>query len=347
MALYISAGFELPTLIWGRGQRWLLHVISVFVLFEIRLQNMIYDVANPWILGALIWMGVIALIALLIRTFPRSQFAMVFEAWYEWMFDFFQDILPWERNVWIVKFVTAIFFILLIYNVLALVFDPIASISGYDVLADEFNLGKIITIATGDIHFNAAIAIVCILIMLYSQWATKRVSSKWIVGWIQKVWKTLYEYVPIFWKNLVEVEREDKSLPVFLAMYIPVKLFDIAISLFVWVLDIVGLGAKILSLAARLFGNMMAWWILSKLLIVWAWGMIAWLLWSILPIESFPVVVPLIVYLQGLLVALIQAFVFPLLVAIFIKVAQEEDDEALHPVTQAVESVLPENYQHI
>ena len=37
-----------------------------------------------------------------------------------------------------------------------------------------------------------------------------------------------------------------------------VKLFDIAISLFVGFLDIVGVFAKVISLAFRLFGNMMA-----------------------------------------------------------------------------------------
>jgi F0F1-type ATP synthase membrane subunit a len=40
---------------------------------------------------------------------------------------------------------------------------------------------------------------------------------------------------------------------------------------------------------------------------------------------DFPVLGPLILYAQGLLVALIQAFVFPLLVAIFIKIAQESE----------------------
>jgi hypothetical protein len=47
-------------------------------------------------------------------------------------------------------------------------------------------------------------------------------------------------------------------------------------------------------------------------------------------------------------VALIQAFVFPLLVAIFIKVAQEDDEEeSNHLVTHAVEEAIPKNYQHI
>jgi F0F1-type ATP synthase membrane subunit a len=37
-----------------------------------------------------------------------------------------------------------------------------------------------------------------------------------------------------------------------------VKVFDIAISLFVGLLDIIGIGAKVISLTARLYGNMLA-----------------------------------------------------------------------------------------
>lgn len=39
---------------------------------------------------------------------------------------------------------------------------------------------------------------------------------------------------------------------------------------------------------------------------------------------NFPVLLPIIVYAQGLLVAVIQAMVFPLLVAIFIRMAEME-----------------------
>jgi F0F1-type ATP synthase membrane subunit a len=42
---------------------------------------------------------------------------------------------------------------------------------------------------------------------------------------------------------------------------------------------------------------------------------------SVIKID-FPVALPVILYLQGILVAFIQALVFPLLIAIFIKVAK-------------------------
>jgi F-type H+-transporting ATPase subunit a len=98
---------------------------------------------------------------------------------------------------------------------------------------------------------------------------------------------------------------------------IVVKIFDIAISLFVWFLDIVGIFAKVLSLTARLYGNMLAWWILLGLLVVWVNSFT-----QNIASADFPVLAPLILYAQGLLVTVIQAFVFPLLVAIFIKIAQ-------------------------
>lgn len=97
------------------------------------------------------------------------------------------------------------------------------------------------------------------------------------------------------------------------------KAADILISLFLGFLDIVGIGAKIISLAFRLFGNMTSGTILLGMLIV---GSTAFT--NMLAGIDFPVLFPLIVYLQGLLVAVIQAMVFPLLVAIFIRMATQE-----------------------
>jgi F0F1-type ATP synthase membrane subunit a len=41
---------------------------------------------------------------------------------------------------------------------------------------------------------------------------------------------------------------------------------------------------------------------------------------------ELPILAPILLFLQGLLVACIQAFVFPLLIAIFIKVARMSED---------------------
>ncbi|MBU0627424.1 F0F1 ATP synthase subunit A [Patescibacteria group bacterium] len=90
--------------------------------------------------------------------------------------------------------------------------------------------------------------------------------------------------------------------------------------MFIGLLDIVGIAAKVISLSARLYGNMVAGGILLTILVV---GVNSFT--QNLVHVDFPVIAPLILYAQGLLVAVIQAFVFPLLVAIFIKIAQTEE----------------------
>ena len=101
------------------------------------------------------------------------------------------------------------------------------------------------------------------------------------------------------------------------------KTGDIIISLFLGFLDIVGLFAKVISLAFRLFGNMTSGTILLGMLVVGVSSMSNSLTGFIGGI-NFPVVLPILVYLQEILVACIQAMVFPLLVAIFIRMAMME-----------------------
>ena len=88
-------------------------------------------------------------------------------------------------------------------------------------------------------------------------------------------------------------------------------------------MDIIGLGAKVISLGFRLFGNMLSGTVLFTVMIV---GVSA--ATSELVGYQLPVLAPLILVIQGLLVACIQAFVFPLLIAIFVKVARMGDEES-------------------
>jgi F0F1-type ATP synthase membrane subunit a len=59
---------------------------------------------------------------------------------------------------------------------------------------------------------------------------------------------------------------------------------------------------------------------LIVMLFVAMWGITSGLVWLQLPLW-----VPILIYMQELLVSLIQAFVFPLLIAIFVKVATSHD----------------------
>jgi F-type H+-transporting ATPase subunit a len=79
----------------------------------------------------------------------------------------------------------------------------------------------------------------------------------------------------------------------------------------------VGHLAKLISLSFRLFWNVTSGGMLLAMLM---WAMTT-LTVSLIHIE-FPIVAPLIIYLQEILVSFIQALVFPLLIAIFIKVAK-------------------------
>ena len=168
-------------------------------------------------------------------------------------------------------------------------------------------LDKYITAPTTDVNFNIAMALVAVGLILYVQFRK--------LGFF----KFIYSYLPIFWKNIVSIERDGMSWWIYYPLQVFVKLFDIIISMFVWVLDIIWNIAKVISLSFRLTGNIMSWTILLWMLVAW----LNLLTNNITGIE-FPILLPLIVVLQWLLVAVIQAFVFALLTAIFIKVATED-----------------------
>lgn len=100
-------------------------------------------------------------------------------------------------------------------------------------------------------------------------------------------------------------------------MMIVIKIFDICISIFLSLLEIVGILAKVISLSFRLFGNMISGTILLGMLVVGLGGITtSWFGFD------FPIIFPVLIYLQEILVAFIQALVFPLLVSIFIRVAK-------------------------
>ena len=75
--------------------------------------------------------------------------------------------------------------------------------------------------------------------------------------------------------------------------------------------------AKIISLAFRLFWNMTAWTVLLAMIVVSTSDFTTDIFGF-----SFPVIIPVLIYLQEMLIALIQAIVFSLLVAIFIRVSK-------------------------
>lgn len=214
------------------------------------------------------------------------------------VYDFFESILWEEEKRWTKVYIVTMFFIILLSNLFWVCLELFLPIFGH-------SMEHYIKIPTADINFNIAMAVVWVLIVIYEQF-----KSLWF-------WKAMYEYVPFLWKNYIPYERWKINKYIDYPLFILIKFFDIVISLFLWILEIVGHFAKIISLSFRLFWNVTSWWLLLTMLVAWIWALTLNNFWF-----SFPVLLPIIVYLQEILVALIQALVFPLLVAIFIKVAK-------------------------
>lgn len=254
---------------------------------------------SPWVI---IWLWIEVLIFMLLyiwyKKFKDNSFIVFFEMIFEKVFEFFENILWKEEKRWTKIYITVLFFIILISNLLWVFMEILIPIFGH-------SLEELVKIPTADINFNVAMAIIWVLIVLYEQF-----KFLWI-------WKALYEYVPFLWKNYIPYERWRLNKFIDWPLFILVKFFDIFISLFLWALEIIGHFAKIISLSFRLFWNVTSWWILLAMLIVWLWALSTNLVWF-----NFPILGPVVLYLQELLVALIQALVFPLLIAIFIKVAK-------------------------
>jgi F0F1-type ATP synthase membrane subunit a len=269
--------------------------------------------------------AIAVLIACVWSVKTKNAVGVYIEYLYEIMYNFFSDILGDNEYAWIKTYITNMFFVILTYNFLALITDFIAPAFGYNNEKEIFVLAEYIAFATSDYHFTIAMATIGIVIMMWVQY--QMMASDWMFGkkitqskWMKPVWKTmnlLYEYVPVWWKNILSVERGKMSSLVYYPTWLLLKLFDIIISVFIGFLDIIGVLAKVVSLSFRLYGNMLSWTALLTVLVLGLSEGTKSMLWF-----EFPIIAPLILFAQWMLVSTIQAFVFPLLIAIFIKVAR-------------------------
>ena len=271
------------------------------------LRDWFSSIPLPLLRGELFLLLLILLFALFYYLFKSGKlflyfgkrFILLFELLFEKIYWFFDEIIWENQKFWVKSFVIWIFFVILFSNLLWTIVDFLNTMFPW--------LDKYITAPTTDVNFNIAMALIAVGLILYVQFRK--------LGFF----KFIYSYLPIFWKNIVSIERDGMSWWIYYPLQVFVKLFDIIISMFVWVLDIIWNIAKVISLSFRLTGNMMSWTILLWMLVSW----LNLLTDNITGIE-FPILLPLIVVLQWLLVAVIQAFVFALLTAIFIKVATED-----------------------
>lgn len=260
---------------------------------------------TPLMLGIFLQIAIIILLILVVRWLKKTWFSTLFEFIVEEVYKFFEEILEKSWKPFVKSYIVTLFFVILLSNLSGWVLDRIRMF-----FTDVERLTSVITIPTTSFEFNIGLAIVWIVLMLFIQFKH--------MGWP----KMLLEYLPVRGKWIITIPRWNMSAFVYYPVWVVVKLFDIWISMFVWILDIIGIFAKIISLSARLYGNMVSGWILLTMLVVWINSATSGLIWS-----NFPVLAPLILYAQWLLVAVIQAFVFPLLIAIFIKLAMVDSDE--------------------
>jgi len=259
------------------------------------LQNLTWQASFNWIILETV---IILFLIISFKVFNKSKWVVLFDMMFEKTYAFFEDILWIKEKPWIKLYITTMFFIILISNLLWVFLDFLLPVFWE-------GLDHLIKIPTADINFNLAMAIIWVLIVIYEQFR-----FLWIGHFF-------YEYFPVLWKNYIPFERW--NMPAFIdwPLFLLVKVFDIIISLFLWVLDIVWHLAKLISLSFRLFWNVTSGSMLLMMLVL----AISSLTDNLFGFE-FPVLFPLIIYLQGILVAFIQALVFPLLIAIFIKVAK-------------------------
>lgn len=261
---------------------------------------------TPLMLGILLQASIIILLILLVRWLKKTKFSTLFEYIVEEVYKFFEEILEVSWKPYIKSYVVTLFFVILLSNLSSWILDWIRVI-----FVDVDWLSSIVSIPTSSFEFNIWLAVVAVVIMLLIQ-----LKHLWSI-------KMFFEYVPLFGKWIIDLPKWNLPTIAYRPLRLLVKLFDIWISLFVWLLDIIGVFAKVISLSARLYWNMISGWILLTMLVVWINSATKGLIWY-----NFPLIAPLILYVQGLLVAVIQAFVFPLLVAIFIKLVVAEEEQS-------------------
>lgn len=237
------------------------------------------------------WYIIMWILMIMLRRFgvrkPDSYFGQVIRLLFEGIWWFFEDIMGRDRKHWIKVYVVSLFFVILLSNLFGLVND-IIRFSAPQYL-------RWVTSPTGEFESAIALALVSIVVTLYVQ-----MNAVW---WPHKLF---LEYIPLTGKGLI-----DGKDPIS-------RVWDVFISLFIGLLDIVWLFAKLISLSIRLFGNMSAGSILLNVIFIGIGMATVGLVWF-----NIPIGLPIIIYIQWLLSSIIQAFVFALLVGIGISMVDE------------------------
>jgi len=218
---------------------------------------------------------------------PKNTFVLMVESFIEGIYKFFDDLagdLPESAK----SYVLFLFFYILWNNLVGVFGDLFA----YVVPA----LHHIFRPVTSDVFFNLILAVIGVA------WAM-------LYGFQKHKGEFIKKYVPYHWLGLVE---RPKSI----AWYIG-KLFDILLGLFIGFLEFVGEFVKMLSLALRLFWNILAWIILLGLIVYASMAFTGFIIW-----KGVPLLFPLVVVFFEIFVSFLQALIFSLLVVVYFKLAE-------------------------
>lgn len=178
-------------------------------------------------------------------------------------------------------YVLFLFFYILWNNLFWLLWDMFATV--HDPLHYYFRP------VTTDVFFNWILAVVWVF------WA--------IYHWFTRHWVHFFErYFQYKW---VWIVSKDSWI-----IWLIFKPFDILLWLFVWALEFIWELAKVLSLSLRLFWNIFAWVILLTLMVK-----------ATISFVWIPLLTPIFVLVVETFIALLQAFVFALLVSVYFKMA--------------------------
>lgn len=193
-----------------------------------------WQASFTWLLVELF---ILAIFFVLYKWFPKSGFFVFFEMFFEKVYEFFEDISGAEEKRWIKVYITLLFFIILFSNLLWVFLEFLTPIFGHEM--EHF-----IKIPTADINFNVAMAVIWVIIVIIEQFKA--------LGF----WKAMYEYVPVLGKDYIPYAKGKMPKVIDYPLFIIVKFFDIVISVFLGLLEVIGHLAKVISLSFRLFWNM-------------------------------------------------------------------------------------------
>ncbi|MFA7284698.1 MAG: F0F1 ATP synthase subunit A [Candidatus Absconditabacterales bacterium] len=255
--------------------------LSSYDTYTVDISNVKFHIVSTYP-GLLLLLILISILGYYVRRKPDSRLTILFLSLYHGLWDFFEEVLGSTAPLWITKFVTHLFLVIFLSNLIGIFNDIIR------FFAPQWL--RYVTSPTAEFEFNLGLALIAVFVTLFIQ------RKELGLGGI------LHEYFPITGKGLIDGKG------------IGAKIGDIVLSLFIGILDVIGVVSKIVSLSMRLFGNMSSGSILLNVSIIGFTVIGTKLLGFALPIG-----LPVITYLQSLLVAFVQAFVFSLIVAIGIK----------------------------